>query len=128
MKLCWPLALMFVIFLLSSVPGDVRGTQFWLLTDLKPTVQNTLHVPLYGLLQWLWMKVFRKPGRSRAAVIGLSALVVVAYGICDELHQAFVPGRYAAVQDVLLNIAGVLCAALLYVLLPRSSAGLQAQR
>lgn len=119
---------MLIIFLLSSIPGNARSNQFWLLTDLQPNVQNFLHIPLYGLLQWLWMRAFRKPGRSRAAVIGLSALIVGVYGICDEVHQAFVPGRYAAVQDVLLNMAGVLCAVLLYCFLPRPAGGLQAHR
>lgn len=128
MKMLWPLALMVVIFFLSSIPGNARIGQSWLLTDLQPSVQNFLHIPLYGLLQWLWMRAFQKPERSGAAVIGLAALIVGVYGIFDEIHQAFVPGRYASAQDVLLNIVGMFCAALIYFFLSRPFGGLRTHR
>ena len=107
MKMLWPVSLMTAIFLLSSIPGTSRDQQSWLLTDLHPTVQNALHVPLYGLLQWLWLRALVRPGRTLMTAVGLAALISLIYGCLDEFHQAFVPGRYASVQDVLLNTLGV---------------------
>lgn len=40
----------------------------------------------------------------RAAVITL--LVSIAYGVSDEVHQMFVPGRSAEVLDVVADAAG----------------------
>jgi VanZ family protein len=31
----------------------------------------------------------------------------LAYGLFDEWHQSFVPGRFASLGDVGLNVAGV---------------------
>lgn len=107
MKVFWPLALMVVIFVLSSIPGTSRNSQSWLLTELDPTLQNALHVPLYGLLQWLWLRALVKPARPLAAAIALATSITVGYGCLDELHQALVPGRYASMQDVFLNGLGV---------------------
>lgn len=107
MKVFWPLALMVMIFVLSSIPGPSRNSQSWLLTELDPTLQNALHVPLYGLLQWLWLRALVKPARPLAAAIALATSITVSYGCLDELHQALVPGRYASMQDVFLNGLGV---------------------
>lgn len=106
MKVFWPLALMVVIFVLSSIPGPSRNSQSWLLTELDPTLQNALHAPLYGLLQWLWLRVLVKPARPLAAAIALATIITVSYGCFDELHQALVPGRYASMQDIFLNGLG----------------------
>lgn len=43
-------------------------------------------------------------------VIALS----IAYGVSDEYHQLFVPGRYADVLDVLTDSVGVLSASIIY--------------
>lgn len=45
----------------------------------------------------------------RTAVV--SVVVVVIYGLSDELHQAFVPGRTAALDDVLADTIGALAGA-----------------
>ncbi len=36
----------------------------------------------------------------------LAYFLTVLYGISDEIHQSFVPGRYATVEDVLIDAAG----------------------
>ncbi len=53
------------------------------------------------------LKGLRAGGREfglRLAVIAI--LIVAAYAALDEYHQSFVPGRGAAVSDVLLDTAG----------------------
>lgn len=45
-------------------------------------------------------------------IIGL--ILAILYGISDEIHQYFVPGRASTISDVLINSAGILFAGTLY--------------
>lgn len=45
-----------------------------------------------------------RPVAARTAALG--ALVSALYGVTDELHQSFVPGRVADAWDLLKNLAG----------------------
>ncbi len=42
-----------------------------------------------------------------------AALFATWYGILDEVHQSFVPGRSSAVEDVMADAAGAVLGALL---------------
>jgi VanZ family protein len=54
---------------------------------------------LMGLTGWRWRRV------AGASVLAAFALAVL-YGISDEIHQAFVPGRTPDVADVAADAAG----------------------
>lgn len=109
-----PLGLMGGIFLLSSIPGDVHHGGLKILTDLNPQLQNLLHIPLFGLLQWLWLRAMDRIGRTGLKTVLLCFGISFGYGIVDEFHQMFVPGRYASLIDMVLNFTGVLVATLLF--------------
>ena len=48
----------------------------------------------------------------------LTAIIIaILYGISDEIHQLFVPGRLFTISDILTNSSGILFAVLLYSLL-----------
>lgn len=65
-------------------------------------------VLVYGLLsQWM------ERGRRRCL---LAAVWVFLSAAGDELHQYFVPGRYASVLDVLLDTCGGVCGMLFCIL------------
>ena len=102
-----PVILMGMIFLLSSIPGDVEGGVLKVITTLEPSLQNLLHIPLFGLLQFLWLRGFASRGTTGAAAIVASFCITLSYGALDELHQYFVPGRYASLLDLGLNLLGV---------------------
>ena len=55
-------------------------------------------------------------GKLNKEIFFISLLLAILYGISDELHQSFVPGRYADVQDVLMNSVGIMTAAVVYIL------------
>ena len=54
---------------------------------------------LMGLAQWQWRAVSRR-------LLLTAFLLAVAYGVSDELHQRFVPGRTPDVADVVADAAG----------------------
>jgi VanZ family protein len=47
-----------------------------------------------------------------AAMAGLAVLISTLYGVTDELHQSFVPGRVADAWDLLKNFGGAAAGAL----------------
>lgn len=61
---------------------------------------------LHGLVQGQWRTV-----RARQAFV--AALLAVAYGLSDEWHQAFVPGRMSDWADVGADATGAIVAAVL---------------
>lgn len=74
-------------------------------------VRKACHVGLYGLMAALAYHAFlasfvRPPafGSIVAFTLGLVTLIAVT----DEIHQAFVPARYASVHDIALDFGGAL--------------------
>jgi hypothetical protein len=104
-----PLFIMAALYWLSSIPGTptaddpaIYGLFYW----VSPTLQNTLHVPAYAVLAaaWRWaLRAWMRASNARALVACAFASV---YGVLDEWHQSFVPGRYASLTDVMLDRAG----------------------
>jgi VanZ family protein len=109
-----PLGLMVIIFGLSSIPGKIDSSELKFLTELDPQLQNLLHVPLFGLLQILWLRAMSKTGRTSWRAALACCGISLGYGLFDEFHQMFVPGRYASMTDMALNLSGVLGATLLF--------------
>jgi VanZ family protein len=92
-----------VIFAMSSVPGS----------NLPPGPYGTLaHFVEYALLTMLMFSALRvdRP-RMQAAVLAI--LLASAYGITDEVHQAFVPLRTPDPLDWITDTAGAATGALI---------------
>jgi VanZ family protein len=51
------------------------------------------------------------PDRAPLRTLAVAVLVTSAWGVLDELHQAFVPGRSAEGLDVLADFAGAVAGA-----------------
>ena len=101
-----PLAIMIVTFIVSSIPGDDEQAMS-LLGFVPPAIQNLLHIPLFGLLAWTWCRALAIPSRTTGRVIVLAALISIAWSVFDELHQLYVPGRFASLTDMTLNLTGI---------------------
>jgi VanZ family protein len=101
---------------MSSIPGDSDIFTRGILINLIPTVQNLLHVPLFGLLAFLWIITFKLWSHTEKLSVGVAALISVSYGFLDEVYQYFVPGRYMSFTDVYLDILGVFSAIGIYKL------------
>lgn len=62
-----------------------------------------VHGLVYATLGWLLRRPMRLQGaRALAVALGLT----IAWGLCDEVHQSFVPGRFADVMDLLADAVG----------------------
>ncbi|CAN5211902.1 hypothetical protein BH23CHL1_BH23CHL1_01860 [soil metagenome] len=64
------------------------------------------HLVAFGvlaiLIAWGAGVDFRHLSRRTLAAYALT----VFYGISDEIHQSFVPGRYATVEDIMIDAIG----------------------
>jgi hypothetical protein len=67
---------------------------------------NSIHFALFALLALLLLEACRSGGAwSREALVGV-LVVTVTYGLVDEWHQTWTPGRAADPFDVLVDLLG----------------------
>ncbi len=66
------------------------------------------HFILYFVLAGLLYSAFleSKPGMSRLKLMGAVFCICVIYGVIDEIHQSFVPGRTPSAYDVFIDGVG----------------------
>jgi len=71
------------------------------------------HIAMYGLLSTLIVRAMAG-GRwlgVRTSVFWSAVVLATLYGVSDEVHQSFVPGRTADVADVVADAIGAVVAA-----------------
>ncbi|ACB73297.1 VanZ family protein [Opitutus terrae] len=78
------------------------------------------HFLVFGLLATLVVRL----GEGRRAA-WLALLVVSLYGMADEWHQSFTPGRSVELADWMADTAGAALAVMLYACWPRYRAQLE---
>lgn len=78
------------------------------LTHLDKTAHAVLFFGLAALINITLSRAPKSGLRHHAYM--LAFLFAVAYGLTDEVHQAFVPGRTASIFDVLANTIGAAAA------------------
>jgi len=98
----------------------------WLLPHASRSTLNRIHYVIrkcahfteYFILSVLVLRGIRagRPG-SRFAWALAAIAIVACYASLDELHQHFVPGRTAAVGDVLIDTSGGIAAQAVIALL-----------
>jgi len=110
------LLVMAVIFFLSHQPGESLD-----LPDI-PNLDKLLHGLVYGVLA-MTVIYARSPDRVTARPVHAFFLTVfwcVLYGISDELHQSFVPGRCPSAWDLAADTLGAVLGAVLFLVGRRS--------
>ena len=94
-----------VIFYLSSQPGIDTPLLF-------PGQDKLFHLIAFGLLGFLLMGAMKTSSSGyRTMQVWIVVGLVALYGVLDELHQYFVPGRSAEIYDALADAAGGLLGA-----------------
>lgn len=88
--------LMLVIFITSSVPGNVITS--------AGLGSEPLHISVHSLLFFLLCFTNYKATKN----ILLSIVLTIAYGASDEYHQKFTPLRSSSMFDIYTDTAGAI--------------------
>lgn len=89
-----------LILVLSSVPNPSFPVP-----DAFPGVDKLAHALVYAVLGWLTFGASRASG-TRARALVLTILGVAAFGLVDEWHQQFIPGRFVELWDLAADVCG----------------------
>jgi VanZ family protein len=108
------IAYMLLIWALSSIPIQVDFSRV-------PLRDKGVHFVEYGALSVLLTHALRMtaPKRSVILVWAAAALSTVLWGAIDEIHQAFVPGRFSDAGDLIADACGAAVGAALYLVYRR---------
>jgi len=98
-----------LIFGLSSMPKGVHMPSPF-------GVDKVAHFVEYGVLGFLLARLIAnvQSSFSRVFLVCVAVILATLYGISDEVHQAFVPGRDANPWDVAADGLGGLMGAVIY--------------
>lgn len=102
--------IMGTIFLLSHQPGGSYDLFSFFGAD------KVAHMIAYGVLAATVIAAF-SPGYRQAEkeiVVGVALLVSLLYGISDEFHQSYIPGRFSSIADIVADVVGTVIVCLLF--------------
>ncbi len=125
-----PIGWMCVLQFLSGIPNPLHfeeiGVRDTLMSDLShavhdfdPDFQNFMHLPLFGMLGWLWAWALQHWRLSKGLYLRWLLGIVLGYGALNELTQAFVPRRFPGLEDLSFNWIGSSLAIVLFLGLKR---------
>lgn len=91
-----------------------------LVADSNLFARKVMHWLIYCLIGAFACGLLSLTKLRRGWVLALSFAIPTVYAICDELHQASVPGRTPRITDILIDcmgaIAGIALVALIHTL------------
>ena len=124
MKIFVVLIYTFLLLASSAIPmdGPIQGLQF--IIDLKPTIQNLLHIPMYMVLAIFFLQILQNyqiEGWRRNLLVILGAGLI---GTLSEIIQIVVPGRYGGLSDIGLNFIGTITGIFIYSFVEKTKPGL----
>jgi VanZ family protein len=99
-----PLILYWIIlFTATTLPGDQMPN-----LHLSDKIEHFSAFFILAVLLNLALIYQRKSYLLFKNAIIVTIIICLSYGAVDELHQIFVPGRYADVRDWLADLTGVI--------------------
>lgn len=101
-----PLLWAAVIFLFSSFPVVETSEIYW--KDF--IAKKTAHIIEYGILTILIYRALKEGGMKKKNAGLLAISIAFLYGITDEYHQSFTPGREPRARDVAFDTTGAIIA------------------
>jgi len=108
----WPLSLATMI-VIASGRSEVAAPSV-------VGIDKVAHFGVFGLLAILVVRNGFVPRRAWIAVLAVSL-----FGLTDEWHQSFTPGRFVEVADWVADTLGAIVAVTIYVRWPRARAALE---
>jgi hypothetical protein len=95
-----------LIFYISSITFSVVGSSSGLYAIIY-------HFTAFSYLT-LFLLISLTKGKPNKPIIIMGIILAIIYGISDEIHQLFVPGRFASIKDIIINSFGILLTSLAY--------------
>ena len=71
-----------------------------------PWLDKLVHGSLYLVLGWLVGAALRASGRCRVGARASALLALSVFALLDEVHQRWVPGRVASLEDWVADVVG----------------------
>ncbi len=108
-KLSWLTAIIgaVLIFYISSRTFQPTEGGF----SLTPIVYH--FYAFFLLSAFILISILKGKIKKKKIIIGIA--IAIFYGISDEIHQLFVPGRSFSLFDIMINSTGIIFAAILYI-------------
>ncbi|MDO8340585.1 MAG: VanZ family protein [Candidatus Woesebacteria bacterium] len=91
-----------VIFSFSSFKVGTATEIYW--KDF--VIKKTAHIIEYGILATLLYRAMVNSDIEKKKAMWLSILIAFLYGLTDEFHQSFTPGRQPHLRDVIVDTIG----------------------
>lgn len=110
LRACVPVLGMAVLWWSSSqLPGDEPQS------TARSLFHNSMHVIAYGCVAAsIWLAWSRRPAAERQRFRSMGSWgIATLYGVVDELHQSFVPGRDCSMFDLVSDASGAALAVVL---------------
>lgn len=103
------LSLMMVIFYLSHTPGD-NFPPMW------PGMDKLAHMSAYAVLAAAFLFAIIPFCRNSSFLpcAASTLFFCLVYGIADEFHQSFIPGRSPDVKDIVADLGGAIVTLVLW--------------
>lgn len=96
------------IFTFSSVTTPMISPEHW--QDFL--IKKLAHVFEYSIFSLLLFRAFKGSGMTSKTALIYSLVTCIFYGITDEVHQTFTPGREPTMRDALIDSLSALVALL----------------
>ena len=107
---------MSVIYMFSTMQTGTASAIVW--SDF--VVKKTAHLTEYGVLSLLIYRGLINSGFKKEEAAGMAVIASMLYGVSDEWHQSFTPGRMPKAYDVIFDTIGATLAIyLLWNTLPK---------
>ncbi len=98
--------------IIDTIVKHVFSVTVWFAEYLSHNIDKIEHMILYFGFGTLLYLTFINSGNAgiRKHAILFAMILGIIYGMADEIHQSFVPGRTASIADVLANCIGLVLA------------------
>ncbi len=92
------------IFFYSTIQGGIN------IGGSKLTLATLYHFSIFFLFSFFLLIVIKGKNKINKKYFLMVLIISILYGIFDEIHQMFTPGRNSTITDVLIDSLGSLFA------------------
>lgn len=110
-KISWLVVL--IIIIIIFITSSIQSSQIKRVTFFS-WQSFVYHFLIFFILAFFILISLIEGKMNKKNLILIALIVSVLYGISDEIHQYFVPGRCCSLSDILTDSAGSLTAAFFY--------------